>query len=192
MLRKWIPVGVAVAVLVGAVAVLIGRELTSPPKPEPPARKANALVQFRDPAGGFSISYPAGWRRVASSDPEVRLLAEGQGSSMLVRTAGLGIEIGPKNLRRARKLTDKLVRAAGKAELLRPPQRVALGGLPGYLYLYTFSNVSTGQQGAHAHYFLFRGRAVITIVFQTVPAERLARLAPLFDRIGETLRPTPG
>jgi len=27
---------------------------------------------------------------------------------------------------------------------------------------------------------------------QTEPAERLARLAPLFDRLGETLRPTPG
>jgi len=192
VLRRWVPAGVVVAVLVGAAAILIGRELTSPPKPEPPARRANAFVQFRDAAGGFSISYPAAWRRIASSDPEVRLLAEGEGSSMLLRTAGLGIEVGAKNLGRARKLTDKLVRAAGKAELLRPPQQVDLGGLPGYLYLYTFSNASTGQQGAHAHYFLFRGRAVITIVFQTVPAERLARLAPLFDRIGETLRPIPG
>ncbi|MBA3306332.1 MAG: hypothetical protein H0U25_10465, partial [Thermoleophilaceae bacterium] len=44
----------------------------------------------------------------------------------------------------------------------------------------------------HAHYFLFRGRTLITIVFQTVPADRFAELAPLFDRIAETLRITPG
>lgn len=172
--------------------MLIGRELLAPDEPKPPARPANAFVRFRDAEGGISISHPAGWRRVASSNPEVRLLAEGDGSSMLVRMADLGFEIGAENVRAARKITDRLVRATGQAKLLRAPRQATLGGLPGYLYLYTFSSAATGQRGAHAHYFLFRGRTLITIVFQAVPAERLARLAPLFDRIGETLQPTPG
>jgi len=191
-LRRWIPAGAAIAILLGAVAVVLGRELIAPAPREPPAPAANAFVRFRDAAGGISISYPARWRRVASRNPEVRLLAEGEGSSMLVRMADIGIEVGPESLGSARKLTDTLVRAAKKAELLRPPTRVSLGGLPGYLYLYTFSDDATGQRGAHAHYFLFRGQTLITLVFQTEPAERLARLAPLFDRLGETLRPTPG
>ncbi len=192
VLRRWIPAGAAIAILLGAVAVVLGRELIAPAPPEPPARTANAFVRFRDATSGISISHPARWRRVVPRDPEVRLLAQGEGSSMLVRTADLGVEIGPENLGVAKRLTDKFVRAAGQAKLLRQPQRVTLGGLPGYLYLYTFSSGATGQRGAHAHYFLFRGQTLITLVFQTEPAERLARLAPLFDRLGETLRPTPG
>lgn len=195
-LRRWIPAGVAAAVLVGVAAMLIGRELISPappPRPHRPARAANGLVRFRDPAAGISISRPAGWRLVASPDPDVRLLAEGDdGSSMLVRMGDIGIEVGPGSLKAARRLTDKLVRAAGHVKLLRSPKRVSLGGLPGYLYLYTFRDAATGQRAAHAHYFLFRGQTLFTIVFQTVPAQRLTPLAPLFDRIGETLRATPG
>jgi len=191
--RKWIPVAAAVAVLVGLGAMLIARELvSSTPSDRPSAAAGDEFVRFRDPAGAFSISHPAGWRRLAAPDPEVRLLAEGDGSSMLVRMTDLKIEIGPESLDIAKKLTDKLVQSAGQAKLLRRPEQVTLGGLPGYLYLYTFRDAATGERGAHAHYFLFRGQTLITIVFQTAPAERLIALAPLFDRIGETLRATPG
>lgn len=196
--RRWIAAGAAVVILVGVAAMMIGRELITPdPVPsdpparaaDEPARAADDLVAFDDPARGISISYPPGWRRVASDDPAVVLLAEGDGASMLVRTADLGVEIG--DLDTAKEISDDLVRA-GQPKLLRPPKQVTLGGLPGYLYLYTFPDASTGQRGAHAHYFLFRGHTLITIVFQTVPAEGFAELAPLFDRIGETLRANPG
>lgn len=191
-LRRWIPAGIVVAVLVGVAAMVIGRELISPAAPDRQAPVGGGLVRFRDAAGGISISRPAGWRRVPSPNPEVRLLAEGDDSSMLVRMTNTGVEIGPGSITAARTLTDKLVRSARQAKLLRPPGRVTLGGLPGYLYLYTFRDVATGERGAHAHYFLFRGQTLITIVFQTVSAERLTQLAPLFDRIGGTLRVTPG
>ncbi len=192
-LRRWLPAGIAAAVLLGAVAMVLGRELTSPAREaKPPPRASNGFVRFHDPAGGLSIAHPAGWRRVASSDPEVQLLAQGDGSSMLVRMSDLGFEVLPETVGTARKLTDRLVRATGQAALLRPPARVKLGGLPGYLYLYTFAGGPSGKQGAHAHYFLFSGRRLITIVFQTEPAERLAKLAPLFDKLGQTLRVNQG
>ncbi len=197
-LRRWLPVGVAVVLLLGAGAMLLARALVSPDPPDPPdppetpVRKADDLTSFRDPAGGISISHPSAWRRVILLDPEVRLLAEGDGSSMLVRTSDLGIDIRPDDIGTARQLTDKLVRDVGRVRLERPPREVTLGGLPGYLYLYTFPDEASGQRGAHAHYFLFSGRTLITIVFQTVPADRFAGLAPLFDRIGETLRVAEG
>lgn len=194
-LRRWIPAAVAVAVLVGAIAMVTARELVSPDSPDPPPRAERAddgFVRFRDAAGGISIAYPAGWRRVSSPDPEVRLLVEGDGSSMQVRMADLGIEVGPESLGSARKLTDNLVRVAGQVTLVRPPTRETLGGLPGYLYVYTFPDRATGEEGAHAHYFLFRGRTLITVVFEAVPSDRLAGLAPLFDRIGDTLQVAPG
>lgn len=188
VLRRWIPVGVAAALLLAVAAMMIGRDLVSSAPSHRPTAPSGEFVRFHDAAGGITISRPAGWQRVASPDPEVRLLAEGEDSSMMVRMSDVGTEVGPESLDAARRLTDKLVRSTRQAKLLRRPKRVALGGLPGYLYLYTFGNASTGERGAHAHYFLFRGRTLITIVFQVVPAQGLTRLAPLFDRIGQTLR----
>jgi hypothetical protein len=193
--RRWIAAAVAAIILVGAASMMIGRELISPAVPDPPARAADDpvggdLVAFDDPARAISISHPPGWRRVASGDPAVVFLAEGDNASMLVRTADLGVEIRPEDLDTAKDVSDDLVRA-GQHKLLRPPKQVTLGGLPGYLYLYTFPDPVTGQRGAHAHYFLFRDQTLITLVFQTVPAERFAASAPLFDRIGETLRAKP-
>ena len=188
--RRLIAAGAVVLILLGGAAAWLGRELISPAAPDPPARAAEEFVAVEDPAAGISISHPPGWQRVASSDPAVVLLAESGGASMVVRTFDLGVEIGPANLDAGKKISDDLVRS-GKNDLQRPPKQVTLGGLPGWLYLYTFSDAASGQQGAHAHYFLFRGQTLITIVFQTVPAERFAENAQLFDRIGETLQATP-
>ena len=187
------------AVLIGAAAVVISRELVSssdPPKaapsampPKPPDSGRDDFVRFRDAPGAFSISYPSSWQRISSFDRQVRLLAEGDGASMQVRTAPLDIEVGPENLGAARKLTDNLVNVAGQVKQVRPPKQVTLGGLPGWLYIYTFKDAATQQTGAHAHYFLFRGETMMTIVFQVLPSDRFAELVPLFDRIGNTLRP---
>lgn len=190
--RRWIAGGVVTAVLLGAGAVVLGRELLAPATADPPAPAASELVRFDDAASGISIAYPAGWRRISSSAPGVRLLAQGESSSMLVRTTDIGITVGPRDLDAAKKLTDALVRAAGQPKLLRPAKKVSLGGLPGYLYLYTFLDPATDRRGAHAHYFLFRGQTLMTIIFQTVPAQRFAEFAPRFDRIAETLQVAPG
>ena len=142
--------------MLGAGAMLIARELVSPAPADPPAQAgesqvagpqaAEDVVRFQDAAGGFSISYPTEWRRVISTDPQVRLLVEGDGSSMLVRMTDVGMAIGPEDLDAAKKITDGLVRAAGQVEPLSPPRQVTLGGLPGYLYLYTFTDPATGQR----------------------------------------------
>jgi len=192
---RWLAACVVVAVALGAVALLLGRQLLSPSSTLPTTTgserrtpPADELVEFRDETSGFSISYPSSWRRISSPDVRVRLLAERDGVSMLVRTAPLAKAIRPQELRAARKLTDALVRSVGQVTPLRAPERVKLGGAPGYLYLYTYVDGESVQSGGHAHYFLFRGKQMVTIVFQAVPANRFAAVAPLFDRIGATLR----
>jgi len=107
---------------------------------------------------------------------------------MLLRTAPLGLDIGPASIGPARKITDSLVHVSKQVTILRGPTRVSVGGLPGYLYLYTYRDAATGQLGGHAHYFIFRHSTLINLVFQVVPADRFAKLAPLFDEISRTLR----
>lgn len=198
--RRWLLAGAAATILLAVAAAVIGSQLVSspsaPPKPKPkskpPSTEPAGFVRFSDPVGRFSISHPSEWRRLMSPDSQVRLLAARDSASVLVRTSPLGTPVGPENLVAAKKLTDNLVKAAGKVKLLREARQVTLGGLSGYLYLYTFKDSATGQMVAHAHYFLFRGETLLTVVFQAEPADRFAGQAPLFDRIADTLRVQPG
>ncbi len=200
--RQWLLIGAGAAILLAVAAALIGSQLVSSPaskpkakaqpKPAPAPTEPAGFTRFTDPVSKFSIAYPSDWRPLTSPDPQVRLVVARESASVLVRSQPLGISVGPENLAMAKKLTDRLVRSAGKITPLREARRVTLGGLAGYLYLYTFKDKSSGQMVAHAHYFLFRGEALLTLVFQAQPADRFAALVPLFDRIAETLQVQPG
>ena len=180
------------AILVAAGAAALARELVSSAEPsKPPAKKSRAFVRFSDPQTGFSIAYPSRWRRLPSVDGQVRLLVAGGGASVLVRRASLGLRVRPETLKSAKKLTDNLVKAAENVKPVQRPQQVRLSGLPGYLYIYTFRDRATRKRGAHAHYFLFRDETMFTLVFQALPANSFAGLAPLFQRIANSFRSQP-
>ena len=85
-----------------------------------------------------------------------------------------------------RKFTDGLLAEDSRVRLLKEPDPVELGGVPGYRYRYTFR--SSSNAGAHDHYFLFKGRRMIQLVFETATKARLAELAPTFQRIAGTFK----
>lgn len=147
------------------------------------------LVAFRDPAGAFTLGYPRTWQRLQPSNPDIVLIAAGaDGASLEVRKTPIGAPIGAANLAAARQISDRVVNSGRKVRSLHAPQQVTLGGLPGLLYLYEFDDPATGERDAHAHYFLFQGSTMITLVFQAAPAGRILSLAPLFDRLVGTFR----
>jgi hypothetical protein len=183
-----------VALLLATGAWLIGQQLlsSSPSAHAPKATKPSDLVAFQDPAGTLAGSYPSSWHRLLSPDPQVVVIAaSNDGASFQVRKTPLDAQVSAANLGAVKKLTDQVVRSGKRVTYLRQPQRVTLAGLPGYLYLYTFDDTSTGQRGAHAHYFLVQGTTMVTLVFQALPADRMLSLAPLFDRIAATFRAAP-
>ncbi|MGI8412560.1 MAG: hypothetical protein ACR2QA_08700 [Solirubrobacteraceae bacterium] len=199
--RRWVLATVAAAVALGGAGWLIGQQFTSSTslvhrRTTKPALSTAApgLVTFQDPAGGFAGSYPASWQRVPTSDPGVVLVVSaGDGSASLeVRKTPIGAPVNAANLGAAKKITDRVVRGGKDVKYLRQPQQVVLGGLPGYLYLYTFADPTSGQMGAHAHYFLFQGSTMISLVFQALPAQLIYSLAPMFDRLAATFRAVPG
>jgi hypothetical protein len=190
-----VPLKLLVAGLVGALlaavgAALIARQLVSSDSPS--ATKPSAprgFVEFRDPRARLSLAYPKGWTRLQSPDTAVELLvARDDGVSFLLRTVPLRLAITAENLSQAKQFTDKTLKDNKRLKLLGKPQVIKLGGMPGFLYVYTFRDPQTRRTAAHAHYFVFRGRRMISLVFQALPADRLADLAPTFESIARTLR----
>lgn len=180
--------GVA-AVLALVVGVAVGRSIIPSPDPQTPKPS-----HFTDEAEGIELTYPAAWRRLASSDPDVRLLAaEGVERSLLVRVTPSRLDepVTEKTLALVRPFTDDLVGADRRVTMLARPEAIALGGLVGYRYRYRYAN-ARGGDGAHVHYFLFKGRKLIQLVFQAVPASALAAAEPTFERIAATFRSTAG
>jgi hypothetical protein len=170
---------------------VLGRAFVSDDPAPSQTRTKDGLVTFKDDRQGLAISYPPTWQRIASPDPRVALVTGTAEVSLLMRTREIGTAVGVKDLERAKVLTDRLVAKAERVRQLRPPRHIDnLGGLPGWLYIYSFYDPATKLRGAHAHYFLFRGKEMVTLVFQTVPSESFSTYAPLFDRIAGTFMAT--
>lgn len=199
MRRKRVIIIVAAVLFAGVVATLAAgfgqRMFAAPPPPAAaaePSTTNNApadFVEFRSEQGGFALSHPKSWKRLKSEDPQVALIAANeQQDSFLVRVVPLDVAVGPQQLPAAKKLTDRIVSSNKSVKLLTQPQQIELAGLPGYFYFYTFDDPATKQTGAHSHFFVFDGKKMITIVFQSIPKERFPQVAPTFDKITSSFR----
>lgn len=193
--NRWLVGSAAVLVVALGMAAVLGYTLAGPaPGGAEQATESNAaagnraeFVQYQDPKGRFTVSYPQSWSRVPSSDPEVAMLARaapGSQDSMLVRVVSLAQPINPAQLGEAKKLTDELVKASDVK--IAVERQITLNGVPGYYYLYTFGKPGSDQFGMHAHYFLFSGSTMHVLVFQALPDTHFVDLAPTFDRIARS------
>jgi hypothetical protein len=191
---RWVGLTALVVVLLGASAWVIGQQFSSS---NAPRHRSTRYITFKDPAGAFEGGYPASWKRVPTSSPAFILLAKGpNGASYEVAKTTITAPVNATNLGAARKLTQRIVNSGPQVTLIktkyRQPGVVSIGGLPGLLYLYTFVDPTTGETGAHAHYFLFDGRTMITLVFQSLPSNNFTSQAPQFDQISRTFHVVPG
>ena len=149
------------------------------------------LVTFRDDKTGFSIKHPRSWRRADIDEGPIRLvLLAGGLNGVSVRVDRTEVPTTTENLANIKAVTDGIVGTNATAKVL--DQRiVTLNGMPGYYYLYTFTDEATGAEGAHGHYFVFKGRKMHSIVFQAIPQEDFASLSAVFDQMAETFQSDP-
>jgi hypothetical protein len=194
-----IAVGVVLVAGLGTSAAIWGPELVASGQPAKTANTASTtdkssntaaqalpagFSQFRSDQGGFELAYPSSWTKLTPKDPQVLLLlSQGTQDSVLVRASELQQPVGPQQMAAARQVTDKLVTSNKTVQMITEPKQINLGGLPGFFYFYSFKDANTGQEGAHSHFFLFNGKTMISMVFQTLPRERFASTAPIFDKI---------
>lgn len=176
----------------GAAQRLLGPDEPPPApaaSPSPAPRLPPGFIEFRYPPAGFALGYPANWRPLQSSDPQVVLVAaRNPQESFLVRVVELDSPVGPQELPAAKPLTDQIVKSNPSVQLLAEPAQIELAGLPGYFYFYSFADPGSGQRGAHSHFFVFKERKMITLVFQALPVEQFQQVAPTFDQIVSSFR----
>ena len=184
-----------VAVAVGAY-FLGHRSSTSTSKP-PSAAASNKVptefTSFNDPVTGTKLAFPKAWTRLptANSEADIRLALSAGGSDLvLLRVIPLEGAVTAANMGDVKAVTDALV--SGQKVNVLQQQQVEVNGLPGYYYLYTYTDAQTGQQGVHAHYFLFQGKKMNSIVFQAQPSTDFQRLAPTFDQVANSFHSAPG
>jgi len=199
MATKSMKVGAAVlgGVLVVGIAVAAGRRSVDSSKKSvakalastTSSTVAGSLVEFRDDKAGWAISYPKAWNRLQSQDAAVALVVSEKppeantGGSILARNLVLGAPVDESKLPAAKEVTDKIVTGGEGIQMLAQPTVVHQGGLPGYFYFYSFKDPTTGQEGVHTHYFLFKGSTMISFVFQALPKENFRGLAHLYDEV---------
>ncbi|MGH3683644.1 MAG: hypothetical protein ACRDRE_03945 [Pseudonocardiaceae bacterium] len=188
-------VGVVLAVGLGTAAAFVGRQFSAsdqPAKAVNATNKTNAsskftpagFTEFRNDQAGFQLAYPTNWTKLSPKDPSILLLlSQGTQDSLLVRANELQETVGPQQLAAARQVTDKLVMSNKTVSMVTDPKQIELGGLPGFFYFYNFKDTATGQEGTHSHFFLFNGKTMISIVFQTLPKEHFPQSAKTFDQI---------
>jgi hypothetical protein len=197
--RRVLTIVIGVLLVAGlALGVVFG---TGMMPPEAPAKATNAAADsatdakpadftaFRNDQAGFELAYPSSWSNLSTKDPQVLLLvAKGTQDSFLVRSLDLAAPVGPQELPAAKQLTDQIVASNTTAQMITEPKQIELGGLPGFFYFYSFKDAASGQEGVHSHYFLFKDKKMISLVFQALPKDHFAASAPTFDKITATFR----
>jgi hypothetical protein len=151
----------------------------------------SAFTTYTNDPEGFSIKHPRTWTYLEVDDEGGMALDAGGGDAVDVRLLQrTEVPTTPENLENVKAFTDGIVGLNPTARILKQ-QAITLNGMPGYYYLYTFIEPETGAEGAHAHYFLFRGRNMYTLVFQALPSEGFSRLSGVFDQMAASFDTLP-
>lgn len=193
-----IVIGVLLAAGLGTSAAIFGPTLFTEIQPAKTANSAKGANTANDPAkaipagfselrsqqAGFQLDYPSSWTKLNPQNPQILLLlSQGTHDSLLVRTNQLQDPVGVAQLPTMKQLTDKIVTSNKSVQIVTGPNQIDLGGLPGFYYFYNFTDPASGQQGAHSHFFLFNGKTMISMVFQSLPKEHFTESAKTFDQV---------
>ncbi len=188
-------VGILIAILATGGGGGESPGTASPSTTRPPAAgptlPASAFTTFHDDLTGFTIQYPTVWPRAQAPVSEVRFAVTApQGAAVSVRMITTEQATTPQNLANMKSVTEGIIALNPSAKILKTDV-ITLNGLIGYYYLYTFKDKDSGLDGVHAHYFLFQGHKMYSMVFQVLPADLFASAAGVFDQMAQSFKVDP-
>ena len=178
-----------VAVVALAAFAVVLSSGADDPLPEPASSIPPVPVMtFTDRATGFTVEYPRSWRQVDVPNADYRLAVDGGNNvAMTIRVVPVAEAATAANLENFKAVTDGYVGLNDTVTILKQ-QAVTYNGMLGYYYFYTFRDGAV--EAVHSHYFLFSGKKMNIIVFQSFPDD-FERMAPTFDRVAESFRSDP-
>ncbi|HEX3538866.1 MAG TPA: hypothetical protein VHT75_00360 [Acidimicrobiales bacterium] len=166
---------------------------TTPPAAHGPALPTGGpLANFQDQQAKFTLSYPAAWKEVKSTDPNVPLLIHIRSDTLdtvLVRVLPTQATVDTTNEASIKSFTDAVI-SGTKVNVLKQ-QPITINGLLGYYYFYAlppnpcYPNITL----VHSHFFLFPPHEMLDLVFQATDTD-FAPLASSFDQVINSVRAT--
>jgi len=188
--RRWPWIVIAAICVVGcSVTAWVALHRPAVITHKPAAARAAGFVTYTDTAKHYRISYPRGWQKTTNADGGLVLHVRGR-DAVSVHEFALAAQVNTQNVSDMRAVTDAILSAPNAHLTVLESQVVRVAALSGLYYLYYFP--AGDQRGVHAHYFLFSGARMFTLVFQTLPATDFQRLAKTFDAVAETFTVTSG
>ena len=153
------------------------------------------FATLTDPETGVKLSVPQNWAQYSTKelkDKAIRLIVgiPNTGDTVVVRVNSYSTEITEANLADQKNVFDQLLGAEDIEVFVN--EMTKLNGMPALFYVYRFTDAATGTTGIHAHYFVFQGRKMVSLIFQALPEPRYQTLASTFDRIANSLEVAPG
>lgn len=151
------------------------------------------LRTLQDSDAGYQLKYPEAWTEVSSGETPtasgmdghvIRISGE---NAFSVQTFPLERAVETANVGDMRAVTDAILSSPDAKLTVLDVRQVEMAGLPAIYYLYYFP--SGKQRGLHAHYFIFDGARMHTLIFQVVPAIDFADYADEFDRVVASFQP---
>jgi hypothetical protein len=145
------------------------------------------LIDFTDPGTRFKLSFPASWSTRAIGGSDVRLVAgPGNGDLMSVRVDTLDTGSQAPTQDNLEPYLNAIVQGDGVKIMTR--DKIQMGNLPGWYFVYTFTDSSSKQVGIHAQYFMIRGSQLYSIVFQALPLADFHNLATTYQQVANSIR----
>jgi hypothetical protein len=146
------------------------------------------LVTFTDPETRFRLDFPASWQTRQVGGADVRLLA-GPGNDDLISVRVDTLDTGsssPPTTASLKPYLDTIIQEP-TVKVVQQAQ-IAMDHLPGWYYVYTFTDSTTHAEGIHAQYFIVRGNQLYSIVFQALPATDFSKMAATYQQIANSIR----
>ena len=175
-------VGLLVLIVVAVVggALLVG----SGAQPAVHHRSEGAgWVRYVSKTGRYSLSYPAEWKASVGLAGELELHIA-RGDAVDIQTFKLAKPVDALNISGLTAVTGAILSTPQADLTVIAKQAVQVSGIPGMYFLYYFP--AGRGQGVHAHYFLFQGTTLYSLVFQALPATDFDSLAPEFDAVAKS------
>jgi len=143
------------------------------------------LTTLRDTRAGYELRYPDAWTEVRgtvmSAGAGGHVLRIGGRNAFSVHEFPLERPVTVSDLADMRAVTDAILSTPEAKLTVLDVRQVEVADRPTMYYLYYFP--AGKQRGIHAHYFIFDGARMQTLVFQVVPASHFADYAYDFDQV---------